>query len=146
MLGEWPNLREQFFSTVRMKWKPQCIILIFPTPGNCVGNKSDEMFWKKSTWVKIYTDLNMFEKLITSFIKHTAPDLKLSDACNYHSKRTFSFWYLKPFHRVQGLPTSSPGLVRVSLQWKSQWYASWLLNYSPPPKGNYLSFRRSRTL
>lgn len=57
----------------------------------------------------MYTDLYKFERLTTSFIKYIAPDPKVSDVCNHHSKTkiTFSFQYLNPSCRIQGLPTCS---------------------------------------
>lgn len=67
--------------------KPYSVV---PTLENSAGNKTDEMFLKKSKGVK-YRQICKFERLITSFIKCTAPALKLSSMCDHHSKRLLVF-------------------------------------------------------
>lgn len=65
---------------------------------------------------KICTDLHMSERLITFLVKYTAPDLKVSYACDHHSKRPFGFQYFDPLPRIQGLIICSKVATYVLLQ------------------------------
>jgi len=65
---------------------------------------------------KIGTNLHIFERLIISFMKYTAPDLKLSYACDHHSKSPFGFQCFDPLHRIQGLPTTVASICVVTMK------------------------------
>lgn len=86
---------------------------------------------------KIHTDLHVFERLIISFMKYTAPDLNLSDACDPPSKRPFGFQCFDPLDRIQRLPTCSTvaSICVVTMKVRMIVFLNYLIT---PSKDNFI--------